>query len=154
MWPVKMELYLFISVGHAAYIATHSCTCFIYFHWSWLMTPMEQHGCILAQFLRRLTRKKKILHRLPPSYCLCLLFVFAWYTLVLEIGVVLFLQDPRLDLEGIIVCAPPNSGKIVTRHVGRLPRWGSVQLQYPLNLYSVTVQLDLWTWHLGDSKHK
>ncbi|KAG2584570.1 hypothetical protein PVAP13_6KG319406 [Panicum virgatum] len=29
-----MELYLFISVGHAAYIATHSCTCFIYFHWS------------------------------------------------------------------------------------------------------------------------
>ena len=108
-----------------------------------VMTPMEQHGCILAQFLRRL----------PPSYCLCLLFVFAWYTLVLEIGVVLFLQDPRLDLEGIIVCASPNSGKI-TRHVGRLPRWGSVQLQYPLNLFSVTVQLDLWTWHLGDSKHK
>jgi len=150
MWPVKMELYLFISVGHAAYIATHSCTCFIYFHWS-SNGATRLYTCTISASPYP---QKKNLHRLPPSYCLCLLFVFAWYTLVLEIGVVLFLQDPRLDLEGIIVCAPPNSGKIVTRHVGRLPRWGSVQLQYPLNLYSVTVQLDLWTWHLGDSKHK
>jgi len=156
-WPLN-ELINFLNfVNH---VTRQNGIVFIYFRWPCrlysntqlymfyifplVMTPMEQHGCILAQFLRCL----------PPCYCLRLLFVFAWYTLVLEIGVVLFLQDPRLDLEGIIVCASPNSGKIVTRHVGRLPRWGSVQLQYPLNLFSVTVQLDLWTWHLGDSKHK
>ena len=108
-WPCRLysntQLYMFyifpLVMTHDANGATRLYTCTI------SASPYPQ---------------KKNLHRLPPSYCLCLLFVFAWYTLVLEIGVVLFLQDPRLDLEGIIVCAPPNSGKIVTRHVGRLPR--------------------------------
>ena len=82
-WPCRLysntQLYMFyifpLVMTHDANGATRLYTCTI------SASPYPQ--------------KKKILHRLPLSYCLCLLFVFAWYTLVLEIGVVLFLQDPR-----------------------------------------------------------
>jgi len=69
-WPCRLysntQLYMFyifpLVMTHDANGATRLYTCTI------SASPYPQ---------------KKNLHRLPPSYCLCLLFVFAWYTLCL-----------------------------------------------------------------------
>ena len=114
-----MELYLFISVGHAAYIATHSCTCFIYFHWS-SNGATRLYTCTISASPYP---QKKNLHRLPPSYCLCLLFVFAWYTLCLG------------DWSCFVPARPSsrsrrhNCVRIAEQWQDHTPRWASSQVR-------------------------
>ena len=125
-WPLN-ELINFLNfVNH---VTRQNGIVFIYFRWPCrlysntqlymfyifplVMTPMEQHGCILAQFQRRL----------PPCYCLCLLFVFAWYTLCLG------------DWSCFVPARPSsrsrrhNCVRIAEQWQDHTPRWASSQVR-------------------------
>ena len=123
-WPLN-ELINFLNfVNH---VTRQNGIVFIYFRWPCrLYSNTQLYMFYIFPLVIQWSNTAVYLHNfciafLPAIACAFYLFSLG-IPFVLEIGVVLFLQDPRLDLEGIIVCAPPNSGKIVTRHVGRLPR--------------------------------